>query len=209
MAKTSIRAPFRRKQAQAEAFYRNIPVVNLLPAATRNPAAALGKFNQRVAIRLALLTAVLLLALAAQWLWRSDASNQAKIEDAAIAFSLAQGLDGERTDLQLEVDALRAAASVPTMDYAFLDAYPEALVPAMSHVLSTNVTGITVLSISASAENELAVRFEAADNFAVLTWGGAMTASDAIDRVVSVRPVVGSSPTEYDALLVVQSEPAQ
>jgi hypothetical protein len=192
----------RRRSATAPpAYYRGVPVVNLLAVESKRPLRLFGAEGRVLLVRAALV--VLALAGAAGYVTMQRATERYADQEAVATRRAADASDvvTEAEALAAEIETLKSSGGISERDLAFLKGDPRSLVAAVQSVISLDVTGVDILSIESSPPDGVDVRLKAVSNFAALEWRRLIGASPGVERVLSFDPSPGE-PLVYQVRLV-------
>ena len=191
----------RRAAASTPAYYRGVPVVNLLSVENRRPLRVFGAEGRDLLARAALL--VLLIAGAAVYVVAGqEADRYAGLETDALRRATNAGGDvTEAETLVEEIETLKARGSISQRDFDYLKGEPRALIAAIQSVISLRVTGVDVLSIESEPPDQLDVQVRAARNVDALEWRRLIGVSPGVDRVLTFESTA-ADPLVYDVRLV-------
>lgn len=196
----------RRARTTADAFYRNIPSIDLLPPGRSEALRRLGTLDRRLGIRVGLGLVLIVFAVLSRNFMTQDTANLAETDRVAGRTAAMEGLTADVTRVQETIAAETLSRRVTALDAAALTPGSPRVVDALADVLNARVDGVVVRAAETTGGAEVTVRIDARDNFVVLTWRARINESPAVARVVSVRPVGSTAPTQYVATILVARE---
>lgn len=189
--------------AQKPKYYRNVPLVDLLPGDRGGGLRLFGVAGTRLAVRAGLVLLVVAFALLVQVNRQADEDSKARRVDVVRETARGNRTIGEGVTLEARIDELRETGDITAQDFAFLTAQPTELIAAIRGVFARRIEGITINSVETVPPDVVNIQLGATSNSAAFEWQTTITEEQAIDRVSAFEEVsTGEGVIDYDAAIV-------